>query len=1786
MSNSITYNYTGSVQTFVTSSTTTEINVELYGAEGGGNTGDADTSGGLGGKITGTLSVTGGTTFYLYVGGIGTNTQFNDVVDINYAGGYNGGGTGGKDTDPNTNNNINGAGGGGGTDIRTNTAVSTRIIVAGGGGGSGYAGNGGNGGSTVGANGSTSIPRPSLGAGGGGGTNTSGGDVSNNRGSDDGVLGSGGNATVSDAYGSGGGGGGYYGGAAGTSTANNPDGWSAGGGGGSSWVGSYLKTDTSATHTQGNNNGNGKIIITYDDNEADISSVSWSVINSKVSVEFSEAVYPSSTSQTSDLSNLNFNLSISGGVATVASTPTSTVASNDNKTFDLDIDISGIADGSEVLTINPSASNSIYNLSGNPSYTSQNNNTIYLIERVLPYITSTTINGYSHVIVTFNEPVYPSSTSQISDLSSSNFTLALTGGNAITLSSVPTSCSNINDTVFTLGLGFNSTESDGTEVITVTPANSSSIFDIYGNVSSIVQSNNTVTLGDSIGPIITDVSMSTDNSNIIVTFNENIFNASTGSGSLEINDFTITLTGGIATLSSVDTISTTNNVSTLGITISNIANGLELITIVPSGSNTIYDSSGNAASVSQNNNTDYLIDKTPSIITATSLASDNSTINVTINEAVYNTTSGSLTVNNFVLSVSGGATTVNSTPSSITKSSNVYTLGLNLNSTIPNGSEILTVNPNSIYDIYGNQMAGSQSNNTVSLNNKVLPYIKNIAISSTNDSVDVSFNTTVYSGNSQIGTLTVNDFSLTTSGGVATVTSTPTSISSSGLIYTIGFNLSGNPSGDELFKVSPVINSIYDADGNISAINQSNNTIYLNAPRISGISLNYDNTIVTVNFNVNVFNTDSGSGNLENTDFRVVILSGVADLSSQTPKSISGSGSTYNIELANLIGIPNGQEYITVTPVNNTSIYDSYGNSLSTNQQNNSINLNEKIIPYITNTILQNDNSSINVTFSEVVYDTSNGAGTLEKYDFKLDINGGVSTVNSTPTSISTSDNITFTLNLDISGIPNGSEILTVTPIVDSIYDNSGNVTTITQTNNTVTLNEKIVPIITNIIINNDNSIIIVTFNEKVFNSSSGTGNLEGSDFNLSSVSGILSSGTPSSISQLGNKYSLGITLASLPTGQEIITVQPYSNSSIYDSAGNAASTTQSNNTIHLREQIPPIINSVSINSDNSLITVTFNEKVYNTNYGSGNLETNDFILSITNGYSSLAYDYPYSITAQSDLSSYILGIPLIDMCDGNEILTVTPRTITSIYDGSGNASIMSQYSNTVTLNHTLGPIITGIAISSDYQYITVDFSENVYADYSSGTNIASGNLDVNDFKVSLYNGTASLSSTIPSSISNSGFTYTFGISILGIIDGNEQLTVYPNIDSIYDSSGNVSLISNQVNNIITLTENIVPIIISSIVDNNNSIISITLSEEVYDTSNGNGNLETSDFSLNITGGTATLASSTPTSISSSSNTYYLGFTLNGTSNGKEIITISPTNNSIFDINGNILSTSQSNNTVTLNKKTLPEINNISISSDNKNIIINFSEEVYTSINMIGELRRDNFEISLSGGSATLTSSTPLSIYRVNPYYLGINIIGTPDGNETLSVVPIGIYDSEGNSISTVQSNNVNIIEKVTPYITSTTISNDNKILTVTFSELVYSNSTATESLIINSFSLYTNSNRGVLKSLNPMSVTQSNLSYLLELDLGATPKLNDYVSVKLAENSIYDSSGNIASSTQLSNTQSNNIVLFNTMLLQDEKLLTVIKSQSIIKKKKIIGNSAKSKYSTSGVSTAAPVNN
>eukprot|EP01034_Spumella_vulgaris_P024817 gene24817-biopygen21453 len=200
-----TFSYTGAVQNFIVPSGVTSITANLYGAASG--TGGGGTQG-YGAQMITTLSVTPGSTLYVYVGGIGATS----VSGFWNLGGFNGGGQG-----------YYGSGGGGSSDIRNVDSISYRLAVAGGGGGTYYSGcagsNGGSGGTPNGAAGSAGN---CGGTGGGGGTQSSGGTPTGDGGA--GSFYYGGNGGTS---GSCGGGGGYYGGASGSS--------GSGGGGGSSY---------------------------------------------------------------------------------------------------------------------------------------------------------------------------------------------------------------------------------------------------------------------------------------------------------------------------------------------------------------------------------------------------------------------------------------------------------------------------------------------------------------------------------------------------------------------------------------------------------------------------------------------------------------------------------------------------------------------------------------------------------------------------------------------------------------------------------------------------------------------------------------------------------------------------------------------------------------------------------------------------------------------------------------------------------------------------------------------------------------------------------------------------------------------------------------------------------------------------------------------------------------------------------------------------------------------------------------------------------------------------------------------------------------------------------------------------------------------------------------------------------------------------------------------------------------------------------------------------------------
>jgi len=123
----------------------------------------------------------------------------------------------------------------------------------------------------------------------------------------------------------------------------------------------------------------------------------------------------------------------------------------------------------------------------------------------------------------------------------------------------------------------------------------------------------------------------------------------------------------------------------------------------------------------------------------------------------------------------------------------------------------------------------------------------------------------------------------------------------------------------------------------------------------------------------------------------------------------------------------------------------------------------------------------------------------------------------------------------------------------------------------------------------------------------------------------------------------------------------------------------------------------------------------------------------------------------------------------------------------------------------------------------------------------------------------------------------------------------------------------------ITFTiDNTIPLMSAPTISSDNLTVSITLSESVFtEIINGVGSntLLTSDFELSLSGNSSlTLTSSSPSSISENGTNYQLAIPFNGFANGTESLTITISNNSIFDTAGNTFNSSQ---TIGLNNNLL-----------------------------------------------------------------------------------------------------------------------------------------------------------------------------------------------------------------------------------------------------------------------------
>ena len=434
---------------------------------------------------------------------------------------------------------------------------------------------------------------------------------------------------------------------------------------------------------------------------------------------------------------------------------------------------------------------------------------------------------------------------------------------------------------------------------------------------------------------------------------------------------------------------------------------------------------------------------------------DNNNINLiaTFSESMASTPS---------LSISGLVTDTSMTVSASTNSTTWSYLW-----DVPSGSDGIYFATVSGTDLSGNLVIGTDSLTYVIDN--TAPLLQSLNITDTNSKILLSYNEPIQLYDPSYLT---SNFSVTKSGGAATVSYTGYSFSSTDSnTIILNITVTGEPTGDELIEVGPSGASILiDSAGNYaldySDSNQTSNTVYLTntPPKFASTAVNTSNTSITITFSEEVYG-DQVKTPIENTDFILSVSGGTAVLSSAVPLALSATDSKTFILSTSYTTPANGTEILSVTPVNNSltastfwnPVFDSKGTQIDLTQtQSNTAQLNDQSAPTITGATLDSQNRYVDVTFSEVVYATASPTTAVSSSSFALSQQSGpgygmtISSITTTAGAALSGGETSLRFNLDAGGIkPTGQEIFAITAKdSSSVVDASGNSMTVSQTNN------------------------------------------------------------------------------------------------------------------------------------------------------------------------------------------------------------------------------------------------------------------------------------------------------------------------------------------------------------------------------------------------------------------------------------------------------------------------------------------------------------------------------------------------------------------------------------------------------------------------------------------------------------------------------------------------------------------------------------------------------------------
>ena len=925
-------------------------------------------------------------------------------------------------------------------------------------------------------------------------------------------------------------------------------------------------------------------------------------------------------------------------------------------------------------------------------------------------------------------------------------------------------------------------------------------------------------------------------------------------------------------------------------------------------------------------------------------------------------------------------------------------------------------NGTTINDSSGNEASGSMASpytanwvadNTFNFTAITTPKIERTQISLDNSTVSVTFSDTIYGGTANAtSTLEVSDFSLTISGGSASLSSaTPSSISVSGTTIGLGIPLTGTPDGKEILTITPVDNSIFSVSGDTVSSTQSSNTVQLISNIVSsGLILYLDAT------NQNSY---SGSGNIW--------------------YDLSGNNNDFNL---------NG-------PTFNLSGYFDFDGTNDFAKTVSTLNLSQYDHVTVQINMLAENTNKVELTYEHSENWNSNIGG------FGLSNQSGGSTY---------INNLHHT-NHDRGGIYRNYETNILnewhqqTNIFSSVDDPTGRLTYIDGN----LLNYSVQP--SGSYPTGKSTTNSLNFGNYHFYLSSRAGS---NYFLNGKVKSILIYGTKLSSSQIHQNYD---ALNDIPPTDISLTSNTISETASLGSFVGTLSATDSDTSVSSLT-FSFTSSGDAQDDDNGSFTISGTSLLTSTTLDYETKTSYNIYVNVNDGTSNYAKAFTVSVTNVLEPITD-LGFEVASIVTDGLILHLDAGDSNS-YSGSGNTwNDISGNSNHFDINNVathnnegyflfnntlvngtgmIGPPSNSFGLSQTNHTI-----ELVMMPTAARGSIINFRGDSHDYAINVH---------VP--WSNNNIYYDVG-GCCGTSDriNGERNIVGQKIHIIFRSRpstnpkrevilNGTSILNSGVNNTSTNNFTNIPVTLGGFMYNNNSS-DHSVSARLYSVKVYNRALTDTEVAINFTSSTTiTGGTSTSTiSIDEEVSTGTLVGNLTATDSDSTSFTFSlvagdgtnDRNNSSFTISGTQLLVAgnidyetnstlniyvqASDGTNTFSKaltvsvndvNELPVISSTSIASDNSTVSVIFSESVFGGTSQsTTTLATDDFNLSLAGGNATLSSTTPSSItVNASTVQLGLSLTGTPNGNEVITVAPIAnaIFDVQGATASSTQSNN------------------------------------------------------------------------------------------------------------------------------------------------------------------------